>query len=106
MYSVLLTTVTTREDATRLARALVERRLAACVNVMPATSIYRWKGEVREEGEHVLVIKTRRALVDDIKEMFEEAHPYEVPELVALEVEDGSAAYLNWLRAETEEGPR
>jgi periplasmic divalent cation tolerance protein len=103
MYSVVLTTVATRDDATRLARALVERRLAACVNVLPATSLYRWEGEVREEGEHVLVIKTRRALVDDIREAFEEAHPYEVPELLALEVEDGSADYLNWLRAATEE---
>lgn len=105
MYSVVLTTVATKEDATRLARALIERRLAACVNVLPATSLYRWRGEVREEGEHMLVIKTRRALVDDIREMFEEAHPYEVPELVALEVEDGSAAYLNWLRTETEDVP-
>ena len=105
MYSVVLTTVATKEDATRLARALIERRLAACVNVLPATSLYRWRGEIREEGAHMLVIKTRRALVDDIREMFEEAHPYEVPELVALEVEDGSAPYLNWLRTETEDVP-
>ncbi len=103
MYSVVLTTVASREDAARLARALVERRLAACVNVLPATSFYRWEGGVREEGEHVLVVKTRRALVDDIRELFEEAHPYELPELLALEVEDGSADYLNWLRAMTEE---
>jgi len=105
MYSVVLTTAPSREAALALARALVERRLAACANVLPATSVYRWEGSVREEDEHLLVIKTRRALVDDIRELFEELHPHEVPELVALEVEDGSAAYLNWLRAETEESP-
>ncbi len=102
MYSVVLTTVSSKEDAVRLARILVERRLAACVNVLPATSVYRWQGEMHEDAEHVLVVKTRRTLVDDIKELFEQHHPYELPELVALEVEDGSSAYLNWLRAGTE----
>jgi periplasmic divalent cation tolerance protein len=102
MYSVVLTTVTSRDDALRLARILVERRLAACVNVIPATSVYRWEGELHEDAEHVLVVKTRRTHVDDIKELFEQHHPYELPELVALEVEDGSAAYLNWVREGTQ----
>jgi periplasmic divalent cation tolerance protein len=104
MYSVVLTTAPSREAALGLARALVDRRLAACVNLLPATSVYRWKGTVHEEDETVLVVKTRRALVDDIRELFEELHPQDLPELVAIEVEDGSADYLNWLRAETEDG--
>lgn len=101
MYSVVLTTAPSRKTALELARALVERRLAACVNVLPATSVYRWEGEVKEEEEHLMVLKTRRTNVDDIHDLLDELHPYEVPELVSLEVEDGSAAYLNWLRVET-----
>ena len=101
MYSIVLATAPSREVALELARALVDRRIAACVNVLPATSVYRWEGEVQEEDEHVLVIKTRRTHVDDIKDLFAERHPYEVPELISLEVEDGSSEYLTWLRDET-----
>jgi periplasmic divalent cation tolerance protein len=108
MYSVVLTTTPSREVAMELARGLVEGRSAACVNVLPVTSVYRWKGEVQEYEEHLLVIKTRRTLVDDIMDRLRESHPYEVPELIALEVLDGSPDYLRWIRDETErskEGP-
>ena len=86
-----------------LARELVEARLAACVNILPATSVYRWEGEVQEDEEHLLVIKTRRTYIDDIRDLFDEKHPYDLPELISMEVEDGSAAYLNWIRDETEQ---
>jgi len=102
MYSVVLATAPSREVALEISRALVDRRLAACVNVSPATSVYRWEGEVRTEDEHLMVIKTRRTYVDDILDLFKDIHPYDVPELVALEVEDGSAEYLKWVRDETE----
>ena len=101
MYSIVLATAPSREVALDLARALVDRRVAACVNVLPVTSVYRWEGKVHEDDEHMMVIKTRRTHVDDIRDLFDERHPYDVPELVALEVEDGSADYLNWLRSET-----
>ena len=87
-----------------LARALVDRRLAACVNVLPCTSVYRWEGEVNEDEEHLMVIKTRRTYIDDIRDLLETEHPYDLPELVSMEVEDGSAAYLNWIKDETGTG--
>lgn len=102
MYSIVLATVPTKDVGVQLARELVDRRLAACVNILPATSVYRWEGEVKEDEEHLLVIKTRRTFVDDIRDLFDELHPYDLPEVIALEIEDGSADYLNWIRDETE----
>ena len=104
MYSIVLATVPSKEVGLALARELVDLRLAACVNILPATSVYRWEGEVREDEEHVLVIKTRRTYIDDIKELFDDRHPYELPELISMEVEDGTSAYLSWLRDETQQG--
>jgi periplasmic divalent cation tolerance protein len=102
MYSIVLATVPTRDVGLALARELVEARLAACVNILPATSVYRWEGTLQEEDEHMLVIKTRRTYIDDIKDLFAERHPYDLPELISMEVEDGSADYLRWVRDETE----
>jgi len=101
MYSIVLATVPSKEVGVQLARQLVDRRMAACVNILPATSVYRWEGKVQEDEEHILIIKTRRTFVDDIRDLFDEQHPYDLPELIALEVEDGSADYLNWIRDET-----
>ena len=95
---VALSTVGTAEDAERIARALVERRLAACVNVVAGVvSFYRWKGAVEKEEERLLVIKTRAERLEALREALVELHPYEVPELVALPVEAGHAPYLAWL---------
>lgn len=95
---VALSTVGSAEDAERIARALVERRLAACVNVVPGVrSVYRWKGEVCADEERLLVIKTRRERLDALREALLALHPYELPELVALSVESGHAPYLAWL---------
>jgi periplasmic divalent cation tolerance protein len=95
---VALSTAGTAEDAERIARALVERRLAACVNVVPGVvSIYRWKGEVCRDGERLLVIKTRSAKLEALRETLVEIHPYELPELVALPIEGGHEPYLSWL---------
>jgi periplasmic divalent cation tolerance protein len=90
--------VDTEERAKTLARGLVERRLAACVQMVPSVlSMYRWKGEVRTDPEILLLIKSRRRLLDRIREFFEEAHPYEVPELVASDIPAGGKDYLEWL---------
>jgi periplasmic divalent cation tolerance protein len=95
---VVLSTVARAEDAERIGRALVERGLAACVNVVPGlVSIYRWKGQVEREEERLLLIKTRRESFGALREALVALHPYEVPEVVALGIEDGHPPYLAWL---------
>ena len=95
-----LTTAPDETTAARLAQALVERRLAACVNVVPGIrSTYRWKGEVQREDELLLLIKTTRAGIAPLKAALAEIHPYELPELVVMDVADGSPAYLEWVAA-------
>ncbi|HSD66411.1 MAG TPA: divalent-cation tolerance protein CutA [Vicinamibacteria bacterium] len=95
---VAFSTAGTAEDAERIARALVERRLAACVNVVPGVvSIYRWRGEVCRDEERLLVVKTRRERLDALREALVDLHPYELPELVALEITGGHEPYLAWL---------
>lgn len=95
---VVLSTVGSVDVAERIAMALVESRLAACVNVLPGlTSIYRWKGAVEKEAEVLLVIKTRQAAFEALCQALVSMHPYEVPEVVALPVGAGHAPYLAWL---------
>jgi periplasmic divalent cation tolerance protein len=96
---VVLTTVASEDDASRIANALVERRLAACVNVIPGVrSIYRWHGAVQDDRELLLVIKTARVLRDALSAALTELHPYEVPEIVALDATFVAPAYARWLR--------
>lgn len=91
-----------RQIALSLARAAVDERLAACGNVLEGmTSVYRWEGETRQDSETVLILKTRRELIDRLTARVLELHPYDTPCVVALPVEAGSASYLEWLRAET-----
>jgi len=88
------------KKAAALARALVEERLAACVNLLPGvTSVYRWEGEVQEDGETLLVVKTTAAAIARLTARILELHPYEVPEVIALPLEpgEGNEAYLRWL---------
>lgn len=95
---IVLTTVAGDYDARPLARALVELRLAACVNIVPAvTSVYRWKDAVEEDGEQLLVIKTTEANVDELRGEIFARHPYEVPEFVVLPIASTSDAYGAWL---------
>jgi periplasmic divalent cation tolerance protein len=97
---VVLCTVGSAEDAERIASTLVERRLAACVNVVPGvTSIYRWKGEVARDAEWLLVMKTTAARFEALREALVEMHPYDVPEVIELPVERGHAPYLEWIDA-------
>jgi periplasmic divalent cation tolerance protein len=97
-YLVGLSTVAKAEDADRIAMALVEQRVAACVNIVPGlTSVYRWKGKVERDTEHLLLIKTRRDQVEPLRKALVSMHPYEVPELVLLPVEAGHAPYLSWI---------
>jgi len=98
---VVLSTCGSVDEAERLARHLVELRLAACVNVIPQIhSYYWWMGKVESSNEHLLVIKTSRELFDRLLPELESAHSYELPEVLALPVVDGSPAYLAWLDRE------
>ncbi len=95
---VILTTLGTEEDATRLARQLVERQLAACVNVLPTmTSVYRWKGTVHEDPEVLLVIKSVRERYPALEAAIRELHPYELPEILCFDADRGGAAFLTWI---------
>jgi periplasmic divalent cation tolerance protein len=98
---VVLTNCGSADEAAKIARALVEKKLAACVNVMPAgRSIYRWKGVIEDQQESLLVIKSSRALFNDLRVEIEKLHSYEVPEVIAVPIVDGSEGYLEWLDRE------
>ena len=93
-----------RDQAEAIARPLVEERLVACVNLLPAIrSIYHWKGEICVDDEAMLVAKTRASLVDALKQRVTELHPYEVPEVIAMPRVDGHEPYLNWIGESTKE---
>ena len=99
---VVLTTIGTNEAAEKLARELVERRLAACVNIVgPIRSIYRWQQTVHNDQEFLLVIKTTAERAVQLRSVIKELHPYELPECIELPVEGGSEEYLAWLTAES-----
>jgi periplasmic divalent cation tolerance protein len=95
---LVLTTASSKEDALRLAKMLVERRLAACVNIVPnINSIYWWKEKVEESQEFLLLMKTTESAIPKLRDAIQELHSYEVPECIVLPIEDGSAPYLNWI---------
>jgi periplasmic divalent cation tolerance protein len=97
---VVLSTAATTEEAEKLARMLVERRLAACVNVIPGMkSYYRWQGELETAAECLLVVKSSRGLFPALTAALEAEHSYETPEAIAIPVLDGAANYLSWLGA-------
>ena len=99
---VVLTTLASADEAVALVRALLERRLIACGSVLPgARSLYRWQGKIADEQEAVVLLKTRSARLDALREAFVELHPYKVPELLALPVTYGLDRYLEWIGAET-----
>jgi periplasmic divalent cation tolerance protein len=99
---VVLTTLASDDEALKLVRALLERRLIACGTVFPGgRSIYRWQGKIADEREVVVLLKTRSARLEALKEAFAELHPYKVPELLAIAVEAGLERYLEWINAET-----
>ncbi|HJU08652.1 MAG TPA: divalent-cation tolerance protein CutA [Rhodanobacteraceae bacterium] len=99
---LLLSTCPDSETAAKISRALVEGRLAACVNRVPGlTSVYRWCGEIHEDGEVLLLIKSTRDRLESLRTRLIELHPYEVPELIALEITAGHVPYLDWLREQT-----
>jgi len=99
---LVLSTAPSAEVGATLGRGLVEARLAACVNVIGGLrSIYSWEGEVHDEAEVQLLVKTRRARFEAVRDWLAEHHPYTVPEIVALPIEAGAKSYLDWLEEQT-----
>ena len=95
---IVLTTTGSVEEARRIAQALVERRLAACVNIVPQVeSIFRWQNKVETASEFLLLIKTEAGVFDDLCDAVKELHSYELPECVMLEIRGGSSEYLDWI---------
>jgi periplasmic divalent cation tolerance protein len=95
---LVLTTVSSIDEARKIAHALVERRLAACVNVVPGVeSIYRWQGKVESAQECLLIIKTTASAFGRLRATLVELHSYEVPECIEIEISNGGEAYLNWI---------
>ena len=98
----VITTLPNADAAAELAKSLVTERLAACANLIPALrSIYKWQGKVQDENEVLVLFKTRQDSYEALKARILELHPYEVPEVLAIPVEQGYAAYLEWLASET-----
>jgi len=95
---IVLTTAGSEEEAQKIARYLVEHRLAACVNIVPQiTSIYRWQGKIEEAREWLLLIKTTAQAFAQARQAITELHSYDLPECICLTIEDGSASYLQWI---------
>ncbi len=95
---IVLTTAGSAEEARKIANALIERRVVACVNIVPQiASIYRWQGKVEEACEWLLIVKTTIAAFDQVRRAIAELHSYELPECVCLTVDDGSPTYLQWI---------
>ncbi|MGG6241504.1 divalent-cation tolerance protein CutA [Nodosilinea sp. AN01ver1] len=100
---VVLVTAGSEAEADRLARHLVDSRLAACVSVLPVRSLYRWQGEVQSEAEWQLIVKTDLSQFEALSAAIALHHSYEVPEVIALPIVEGLPAYLSWLQAQVQE---
>lgn len=97
---IVLSTAGSEEEARKIANALVERQLAACVNIVPQIeSVYRWQGKMESAREWLLLIKTRAEKFAAVRDAIRELHSYDLPECISINIEDGSAAYLEWIAA-------
>ncbi|MCL2108744.1 MAG: divalent-cation tolerance protein CutA [Oscillospiraceae bacterium] len=101
-YTIITTTYPDKDSAKHTAKLLVERSLAACVQLLPIESVYTWQGEICDEREVKLLIKSRAELFDKIAELIKENHTYEVPEIVQIPITSGSTAYLEWIDESTQ----
>ena len=103
-FSLVISTCADKDAAKRIARRLLDGRLAACVQILPMESVYRWQGELCEGSETILFIKTKTMLFESITAAIREIHSYEVPEIIQIPITDGLPAYLQWVDDAT--GPR
>lgn len=101
-YCIILSTAGTQAEASRLAEMLVERKLAACVQIANISSVYRWQGQVQKEAEFLLLIKTATHLYSQVQAAIVENHSYEIPEVVQLPIVNGLDRYLGWIAENTQ----
>jgi periplasmic divalent cation tolerance protein len=102
---LVLSTASSEKEAISIAQALVDQELAACVNVVPAIrSIYRWKGKIWNEVENLIFIKTTSAQLEEIKKTLKDLHSYELPEMLAVKIDDGEKNVLNWIGSSVKGG--
>jgi periplasmic divalent cation tolerance protein len=101
MFSDIYVTAPTLEEAKRIAHAMIEEKLGACVNIHPITSLYRWRGSIEKDEEYALSIKTKTALVDKVTARVRELHSYENPCIISFKIESGWPSYLAWIYDET-----
>ena len=101
-FAVVFVTCGSEDETLKIGRALVEERLAACANIVsPLRSIYGWEGNICDEKEWLLIIKTRKSRFEDLAKRVKALHSYSVPEIIALPITEGSPAYLNWIEENT-----
>jgi periplasmic divalent cation tolerance protein len=101
MYSMVYVTTSKDLESKKIARELLKEKLAACINIIPSIeSIYLWKGEIEEDSESIMVIKTKSELVEEVIKRIEELHSYEIPCILEITVNNGSKNYLNWIESE------
>lgn len=101
LFAIVTTTTSSMEEANKIARTLLEKRLAACVQVLPIKSYYTWKEKLTIENEHLLLIKGKRTDYNEIEKCIKENHSYEVAEIIQVPIEKGSQDYLNWIEQVT-----
>lgn len=101
-YIIVLCTTNSKDSAKQMAKTLVSGKFAACVNIVDKIdSIYSWKGEIVEDSEVLMIIKTQKSLFEKLKNKIEEIHPYETSEIISFDIENGSKAYLDWISDNT-----
>jgi periplasmic divalent cation tolerance protein len=99
---IVFSTISSLDEAKKISYEIVNKRLAACVNIINGlTSVYEWKGEVCTDTECLMIIKTRRELFENLKKEIVSLHPYEVPEIVSFDITDGLESYLDWIQKNT-----
>ena len=103
MYVTVYVTVADADEAERIAKTLVEERLAACVNYFPCRSLYRWQGDIEQAAEHVLVCKTQKSIFRRLQEKVKAMHTYAIPAIVAFDIVSGDSEFLQWISNETVE---
>ena len=101
-YIIVLVTAPSQEEAGAIAHLLIEKKLAACVSMLPVTSVYTWDGQVQQDQEWQLIVKTTQSHFPQLATQVQQIHSYEVPELIALPILDGSQPYLNWIAAQVQ----
>lgn len=103
-YIVVFCTVPNKATAQKIARHLVEEKLAACCNIIPRlTSIYTWENKIQEDAEYLLLIKTQKMIFSRLEDRIKEMHPYSIPEIIALPIIQGNKEYLKWIGENVEE---